>query len=116
MKGHVVAVADPTEFVDAYELSFPSPLGMSGAPVWCHYVDEASGEKYKGIAGVLFGSRESSIEVFKHEARDANGHVERERVLRVVELGLARRASRMVTFLKGVDPGPEELDFTYFPE
>ena len=41
---------------------------MSGAPLWCTYNQEGEPDKQRAIAGVLYGSRQSGVQVYsQHE-------------------------------------------------
>lgn len=73
------------------EVSFPSHKGFSGAPVMVG--------AQPIIAGMLFGNSESTIELYSYSEIDDSGTHIREKIHRVVELGLMHPASDIRQFM-----------------
>jgi len=93
MKGHIVSIPDSSDYPDSYELSFPALFGFSGAPLLYSFNIQGKTESKLGIAGCIYGSRETGIvkhSELVHEVL-SHGMIERETetISRIVELGLA---------------------------
>lgn len=93
LRGYITRLLDdkPTWLrtgASALELSFPSVSGFSGAPVISHDM----------IIGMLFNNTESEVTVYKHEEVESDGRIQRERVARVQEFGLAHSISDLVVW------------------
>lgn len=76
------------------ELSFPSLTGFSGAPVFW-------GDK--GIlTGMLYGNRETNIEVFSHSEVEDNGKSFRKKIFRTMEFGLMHTVDDIKSFSEDI--------------
>ena len=74
------------------ELSFPSLSGFSGAPVFF--------ENKSALIGMLYGNRETNIEVFSHSVSENNGETITEKIFRTMEFGLMHTVNDIVIFLE----------------
>ncbi len=83
------------------ELSFPSLTGFSGAPVFL-------GDK-SVLAGMLFGNRETNIEVFSRSAVEAKAKPSRNSIFRTMEFGLMHTIDDIKSFLVDIGMNVEEL-------
>lgn len=96
LKGHIVRVdrAPPPMMraVSTCELSYPAVSGFSGTAVLTPSKPQ--------LLGLLYQSREITIQAFGYEERLENGNVERESVHRVVEFGLAHVLADIEVFLE----------------
>jgi hypothetical protein len=82
-KGHILKDPHPA----CFEVSFPIPKGMSGAPLVCP--DEKINEKtYFPLIGVCVGNHQSHLVDFEMEEITENGKVYKEKRERVIEYGL----------------------------
>jgi hypothetical protein len=72
------------------ELSFPSLTGFGGAPVFF--------ENKSALIGMLYGNRETSIEVFSRSEFGNNGKPKK--ILRTMAFGLMHTVNDIVTFLE----------------
>lgn len=77
------------------ELSFPILEGMSGSPIWSLMETPTYGgtDIKRGLVGIATHSANSRVGVFEEVVRDAEGGEIREKTARVVEVGVAVRAS-----------------------
>ena len=74
------------------ELSFPTLSGFSGAPVFF--------ENKKSLVGMLYGNRESQIEVFSNSLADIKAKAKTRKQSRTMALGLMHTVNDIVTFLE----------------
>jgi len=74
------------------ELSFPSLSGFSGAPVFF--------ENKSALIGMLYGNRETNIEVFSHLVSENNGETITKKIFRTMEFGLMHTVNDIVIFLE----------------
>ena len=77
------------------EVSFPSLSGFSGTPVFLSGTD--------GLVGMLYGGKESDIEVFSYSEVNEGEKIFSEKIYRIMEFGLMHTISDIKTYLKEME-------------
>lgn len=94
LKGYVTRRLSPHEHINkkhpaSFELNFPIPQGMSGAPLLLRNLDLKHLGAPFGLIGVCIESRESEVVAHSFTEIASNGSVEREHVSKFEQLGIA---------------------------
>jgi len=73
----------------SYELSFPIPIGLSGAPLVIRFTDLFSGELAFPLLAVCVGSHQTELVDFSYEEVEESGTKFKEKKVKIIEYGIA---------------------------
>lgn len=103
MKGYITGTPRDTNYPDSFELNFPILFGMSGSPLVCHIPIEGTSKNQTCIVGCAYGSYESRVVQESVTLLENEVNREVEKVVKIVELGLAYMPGAILSIFEGSD-------------